>query len=109
VKRGGAARAQHELSGSRGETQRETKETKRQKPAHETKQKSTRQAKTDRRQQRPSLTCRVVTEEQSVHQIDRALCEQDRKLEQKSNTATGWELQQDVKKAKILRKINPCA
>jgi hypothetical protein len=29
---GGAARAQHELSGSRGETQRETKETKRQKP-----------------------------------------------------------------------------
>jgi hypothetical protein len=77
--------------------------------AHETKQKSTRQAKTDRRQQRPSATCRAVTEEQSEHQIDRALCQQDRKPEQKSNTATGWELQQDGKKAKILRKTNPCA
>jgi hypothetical protein len=46
----------------------------------------------------------VVTEERSVHQIDRALCEQDRKPEQKSNTATGWELQQDVKKSENLTK-----
>jgi hypothetical protein len=49
----------------------------------------------------------VVTEEQSVHQIDRALCEQDRKLEQKSNTArmgiaAGCEKSENLTKNKSL-------